>query len=158
MLKLLHRHVVETTGSRLVVFKARLHTRQFVDVIRASLSSSSMPSGWKPANECVFVTIPACVVEHAFPVEAAGFAQAGFTTEVIDLKTLGPDHTLTEPSFRQRLSSSDAGAEARHRLDVRAFLHAGCVDTSTSAVQGPPGDVIDLTGNSETDSEIEIIG
>ena len=151
MLKLLHRRVVETTGSRLAVFKARLHTRQFADVVRASLTSSHAPSGWKPANECVFVTIPACVVEHAFP--AARFAQAGFTTEVINLKTL-----LTNPSVQQGSPTPDAGAEARHRSDVRAFLHAGCTDIGTSAVQGSLPDVIDLTGNPETDSEIEIIG
>ena len=93
VLKLLHCHVIETTGSRLVIFKAHLYTRQFVDVIRASLTSSHALSGWKLAKECVFVSIPACVVEHAFPAEAAHFAQAGFTTEVIDLKTL-----LTKPS------------------------------------------------------------
>ena len=153
VLKLLHCHVIETTGLRLAVFKACLHTRQFIDVFHASLTSSHALSRWKPANECVFVTIPACVVEHAFPAEAAHFAQAGFTTEVINLKTL-----LINPSVQQGSPSPNAGAEACHRLDVRAFLHAGCTDIGISAVQGSSLDVIDLTGNLETDSEIELIG
>ncbi|KAF8126597.1 PIN domain-like protein [Boletus edulis] len=71
----------------------------------------------------------------------------------------------------QRLSSSDAGMQARSRADMRAFLHASFEGVGVSmAAQGSQPTVIDLTGGSdselvekdirqqgELDSEIEIV-
>jgi len=109
--KFLHRDVVKTTGSKLALFKVRIQTRQFIDVIHALLSSSPMPHGWKPAHECMFVTIPACVIEHAYPAEAARFAD--FSMEVIKLKILGwLDCTLTEPFVH-------TGRDCHHLMQVQ---------------------------------------
>ncbi|KAF8125271.1 PIN domain-like protein [Boletus edulis] len=146
--KLVHCRAVETTSSRLVVFTVRLHTKQLADVVRASLSSPAARSGHESDDASMFVTIPACVIEHAFPAEAARFTHGD-----------------------QRLSSSDAGMQAWSRADMRAFLHAGFEGVGVSmAAQGSQPTVIDLTGGSdselvekdirqqgELDSEIEIV-
>ncbi|KAF8131850.1 PIN domain-like protein [Boletus edulis] len=146
--KLVHCRAVETASSRLVVFTVRLNTKQLADVVRASLSSPAARSGHESDDASMFVTIPACVIEHAFPAEAARFTHGD-----------------------QRLSSSDAGMQARSRADMRAFLHAGFEGVGVStAAQGSQPTVIDLTGGSdselvekdirqqgELDSEIEIV-
>ncbi|KAF8128272.1 PIN domain-like protein [Boletus edulis] len=146
--KLVHCRAVETASSRLVVFTVRLNTKQLADVVRASLSSPAARSGHESDDASMFVTISACVIEHAFPAEAARFTHGD-----------------------QRLSSSDAGMQARSRADMRAFLHAGFEGVGVStAAQGSQPTVIDLTGGSdselvekdirqqgELDSEIEIV-
>ncbi|KAF8441336.1 PIN domain-like protein [Boletus edulis BED1] len=127
--KLVHCRAVETASSRLVVFTVRLNTKQLADVVRASLSSPAARSGHESDDASMFVTIPACVIEHAFPAEAARFTHGD-----------------------QRLSSSDAGMQARSRADMRAFLHAGFEGVGVSmAAQGSQPTVIDLTGGSDSE-------
>ena len=64
-LRFIRREVVETIGSRLVIFKVRLDTRRFTDAVHAALSSPLK----KNKQEYMFVTLPACIVEHVFPKE-----------------------------------------------------------------------------------------
>lgn len=70
-LKLVHCRVIETTSSRLVVYKAHLYMRQFTDVLCTVLS---LPLCKQKEHESMFITLPACVVEYALPTETRSFA------------------------------------------------------------------------------------
>ncbi|KAF9224643.1 hypothetical protein BS17DRAFT_880019 [Gyrodon lividus] len=68
ILKLLHRWVVVTTGSKLVVFKIQYHGRQFADAAQTGLSLDGPKD-----EEVVYLMLPACVVEHALLADAKCF-------------------------------------------------------------------------------------
>jgi hypothetical protein len=76
--------VVNTTGSKLVVYDLRYHGRQFGDAVRTALSlprSKVIGRLDGPEDEELkYLTLPACVVEYALPVEARRFTNR--STEV----------------------------------------------------------------------------
>ena len=84
VLKLVDRRVIETTGSKLVVMTVRFDQKQYIDAASAVLSLLPKQCRHRSNDsdhEYMFITVPACVIEHAFPVEAAHFAE--LATEVV---------------------------------------------------------------------------
>ena len=83
-LKLIDRHMIDTTGSNLVVFKVRCdNVKSTHSLVRMASSPSSLKEGsHRTKNEATkYLTLPACVVDYAFPDEAARFTSQ--STEVV---------------------------------------------------------------------------
>jgi hypothetical protein len=162
------RRVIKTTGSKLVVITIRFDQKQFIDAASAMLSLPPKQRSNDSDHEYMFITVPACVIEHAFPVEAAIFVEVSIEVLVVDschvvsLITSGTDIVSISP---QKMPSSDASVQARERAQTRAILHADYAGIGTSTAGGSR-DVIDLTvdsdiediAQSDPNSEIEIIG
>ena len=76
--------MIDTTGSNLVVFKVRCDN---VQSTHSLVGTASSPSGSKEGShkmknrETRYLTLPACVVDYAFPDEAARFTSQ--STEVV---------------------------------------------------------------------------
>jgi hypothetical protein len=62
---------MDVTGSKLVVFDVWYHGKQFVDAVRA-VSCGKSQSGQEDDQ---YLTLPARIVEHAFPAEAQRFIE-----------------------------------------------------------------------------------
>ncbi|KAF9230510.1 PIN domain-like protein [Melanogaster broomeanus] len=147
-LMFIHRSLVNTTGSKLVVYNVRYHGRQFGDAVRTALSLPRSKVTGKldgpEDEELKYLTLPACVVEYALPVEAQRFT---------DLST-------------EQTPALDAGREARERAETRAFLWSDDLPPVPSNSPVSRSNVIDLTtdtdaenaaNESDDDSEVEII-
>ncbi|KAF8835306.1 hypothetical protein BDN67DRAFT_1015663 [Paxillus ammoniavirescens] len=134
--KLLHRRVVDTTGSKLVVFTLQYHGRQFADAVWMALSlppSEIISELDGPEDEeLVHMTLPACVVKYAFPADAQRFTD----------------------QCTEQMPTLDAGCEAREQAEVCAFLcHPDLpprASGSGSQVLGTM--VIDLTKDSDSEN------
>ncbi|KAF8428474.1 hypothetical protein L210DRAFT_988369 [Boletus edulis BED1] len=119
-LRFIHYGVVDTVGSRLIVFKVRLDTRQFSNVVHTAL----LPPLKRNRQEYMFVTLPACIVEHVYLKE-------------MWCNVDGARGVLTV----------DANVKAQQRVELHAFLHA---DAGQSIPAGST--VIDLTEDSGTEN------
>lgn len=158
---------MDTTGSKLVVFKLRYHGRQFADAVRAALSlppSEIISKLDEPeGEELVFLTLPACVVEYALPADAQCF-----TEQCTEVKHIFVPIRVTLNFISQKMLALDAGHEARERVKARAFMW----DAGPESPPVPSGSrvsqstVIDLTVDSESenldsasdeDSDVEIV-
>ncbi|KAH0832354.1 hypothetical protein J3R83DRAFT_13377 [Lanmaoa asiatica] len=149
-LRFIDRSVINTKGLELVVFKVRCDSR--VEPTCSSVQMPPPPPGLKKRShkmnneETMFVTIPACVIDYAFPDEAAHFMS-----------------TSTE-----QMPTSHAGCRARERVAAQVSL----LDVVNGPLPGPShppavstsASVIDLTVDSgrdsetESGSEVEVIG
>jgi hypothetical protein len=76
--------VIETTGSKLVVITIRFDQKQVIDAASAMLSLPPKQRSNDSDHEYMFITMPACVIEHAFPVEAAIFVEVSIEVLVVD--------------------------------------------------------------------------
>ncbi|KIK74943.1 hypothetical protein PAXRUDRAFT_29124, partial [Paxillus rubicundulus Ve08.2h10] len=151
--KLLHQRVVNTTGSKLIVFTLQYHGRQFSDAARTALSlppSEIISKLDRPEDkELVHMTLPACVVEYAFSADAQHFTN----------------------QCTEQMPTLDAGHGAQEQAEVHAFL---CCPDSPPRASGSGSQVsgtilIDLMKDSNSknfensmeyddESEVEIVG